>query len=260
MWGRPVSVQEASAGIDKDGILLKNPLRYRGYYYDEETGFYYLNARYYDPQVRRFISADNLIASPGISVQGYNLFAYCDNNPVNKVDYTGRDGEFIELGSGWYYRIDTPKKNIRTQRHIHVLNKRLGIEYMQNEDGSPHDKSKGKKGKMPKWLNKKIVEKANWDYNDKRESFFGNTLCTHTEVGIQYSYGDGTTVFQADNPFMKHTNSVAELEGVYHQNDVPFNSMGYSAPLFLIPIVNPFTVPLSSFESGWTLLPIPLAG
>lgn len=179
---------------------------------------------------------------------------------MNKVDYTGRNGQFIELESGWYYRIDTPDKNIRTQRHIHVLNKRLGIEYMQNEDGSPHDKSKGKKGKMPKWLNKKLIEKENWDYNAKRELFFENTVCTHTEVGIQYSYGDGTTVFQADNPFMQHTNSIAELEGVYHQNDVPFNSMGYSAPLFLIPIVNPFTVPLSSFESGWTLLPIPLVG
>ena len=59
---------------------------------------------------------------------------------------------------------------------------------------------------------------------------------------------------------MKHTNSIAELEGVYQQIDILFNSMGYSAPLFLIPIINPFTVPLSSFESGWTLLPIPLAG
>ena len=92
---------------------------------------------------------------------------------------------------------------------------------MQNEDGSPHDKSKGKKGKIPRWLNKKIVKKGKWDYNDKRKSFFGSAVCAHVEVGIQYSYSDGTTVFQADNPF---------------------------------------TIPLSSFESGWTLLPIPLAG
>lgn len=64
------------------------------------------------------------------------------------------DGDFIESGSGWYYRIDTPNKDIKTQRHIHVLDKRLGSEYMQNEDSSPHNKSKGKKGKIPKWLNK----------------------------------------------------------------------------------------------------------
>lgn len=89
LWGRPISVKEATAGIDTDGILTKNPFRYRGYYYDGETGFYATGARYYDPQIGRFISADNLIASVGSSVQGHNLFAYCFNNPVNMSDSTG---------------------------------------------------------------------------------------------------------------------------------------------------------------------------
>ena len=62
---------------------------YRGYYYDKETGFYYLNARYYDPELRRFISADDQIAGVGESVIGYNLFAYCNNNPVGFADYDG---------------------------------------------------------------------------------------------------------------------------------------------------------------------------
>ncbi len=61
-----------------------NPLRYRGYYYDSETGLYYLNARYYDPEVGRFISADETLDG------GYNLFAYCHNNPMEFVDYTGK--------------------------------------------------------------------------------------------------------------------------------------------------------------------------
>ena len=57
-----------------------NPLRYRGYYYDKESGFYYLQSRYYDPAVRRFINADSQI---GIgSIGGYNLFSYCENDPV----------------------------------------------------------------------------------------------------------------------------------------------------------------------------------
>ncbi|MBQ7973069.1 MAG: hypothetical protein IJ291_06415, partial [Lachnospiraceae bacterium] len=58
LWGKPVSITEATPGIDTDGILEKNPYRYRSYRYDEETGFYHLKARYYDPEIRRFISAD----------------------------------------------------------------------------------------------------------------------------------------------------------------------------------------------------------
>ena len=67
----------------------KNPFRYRGYYYDTETGLYYLNSRYYNPEFGRFISADSVISGTGESVQGYNLFAYCNNNPINMSDETG---------------------------------------------------------------------------------------------------------------------------------------------------------------------------
>ncbi len=63
-----------------------NPLRYRGYYYDRETRLYYLQSRYYDFANCRFINADGLFADSFI---GTNLFAYCVNNPVNTVDYTG---------------------------------------------------------------------------------------------------------------------------------------------------------------------------
>ena len=65
-----------------------NPLRYRGYYYDTDSGFYYLQSRYYDPAIGRFITADVLV-STGQGVQGYNMFAYCNNNPVNNVDPIG---------------------------------------------------------------------------------------------------------------------------------------------------------------------------
>ena len=66
-----------------------NPIRYRGYYYDIETGFYYLQSRYYDPEVGRFINADSYI-STGQSILGNNMFAYCNNNPVNLIDYNGQ--------------------------------------------------------------------------------------------------------------------------------------------------------------------------
>ena len=65
-----------------------NPFRYRGYYYDAETGLYYLQSRYYDPVIGRFINPDKYIFA-GQGFVGYNMFAYCLNNHVNKVDYTG---------------------------------------------------------------------------------------------------------------------------------------------------------------------------
>ena len=65
-----------------------NPLRYRGYYYDTETGLYYLNSRYYDSVAGRFINADGYI-STGQGLLGFNMFAYCGNNPVMFFDYFG---------------------------------------------------------------------------------------------------------------------------------------------------------------------------
>ena len=63
-------------------LLTINPFRYRGYYYDEETGLYYLNSRYYDPETGRFISPDSLKYLEPETCNGLNLYAYCGNNPV----------------------------------------------------------------------------------------------------------------------------------------------------------------------------------
>ena len=65
-----------------------NPFRYRGYYYDTETGFYYLESRYYDPATGRFINADGHVNANGDLI-GYNMYAYCSNNPVMYTDPTG---------------------------------------------------------------------------------------------------------------------------------------------------------------------------
>ena len=72
-----------------DGALAElNPLRYRGYVYDQETGFYYLQSRYYDPIICRFVSADSY-TSTGQGVSGHDMFIYCNNNPVANVDIAG---------------------------------------------------------------------------------------------------------------------------------------------------------------------------
>ena len=89
-------IQVAAYTYDPYGKILSaygsmaeiNPLRYRGYYYDAETGFYYLQSRYYDPNTCRFINADGY-ASTGQGLMGYNMFAYCNNNSVNSADPAG---------------------------------------------------------------------------------------------------------------------------------------------------------------------------
>ena len=65
-----------------------NPFRYRGYYYDEDTGFYYLNSRYYDPCIGRFINADVYLNANG-DIVGHNMYVYCSNNPIMGYDPTG---------------------------------------------------------------------------------------------------------------------------------------------------------------------------
>ena len=75
--------------LSSSGTMAEiNPLRYRGYYQDSETGFYYLQSRYYDPAICRFINADSY-ASTGQGLVGYNAFAYCLNAPVQFTDENG---------------------------------------------------------------------------------------------------------------------------------------------------------------------------
>ena len=80
-----------SDNYDATFIGNVNPFRYRGYYYDTETSLYYLNSRYYDPETGRFINADDAsMLMLGMStLGGTNLFAYCGNNPIMRIDPTG---------------------------------------------------------------------------------------------------------------------------------------------------------------------------
>ena len=73
-----------------------NPIRYRGYYFDEDTNLYYLNARYYSPEFRRLISPDDTNYLDPESVNGLNLYAYCNNDPVNYADPSGNLPQWAE--------------------------------------------------------------------------------------------------------------------------------------------------------------------
>ncbi|MBE6590110.1 MAG: RHS repeat-associated core domain-containing protein, partial [Ruminococcaceae bacterium] len=107
---------------DETGIIARvNPFRYRGYYYDSEIGLYYLQSRYYDPQVGRFVNGDEC-DNIGVSrtVCSHCLFAYYENNPINNTDKFG----FFS----WIWNI-TWYKNILC---IHVFKKRLSDESIIN--------------------------------------------------------------------------------------------------------------------------------
>ena len=84
-WGKVLSVTGSLAST----VGQANPFRYRGYYYDTETGLHYLQTRYYDPVVGRFLNADGYI-STGQGIIGNNMFAYCSNNPANRLDSNGQ--------------------------------------------------------------------------------------------------------------------------------------------------------------------------
>ncbi len=94
-WGAVISAY-SNTGYTATGnewyiVDRYNPFRYRGYFYDVETKFYYLETRYYNPTWGRFVNADGVISDVGGDVRGYNVFAYCFNNPVNMSD---QDGEW----------------------------------------------------------------------------------------------------------------------------------------------------------------------
>ena len=97
-WGN-CTVYNSSAKVltDPTSIANINPLRYRGYYYDAETGFYYLQSRYYDPAICRFINADTFATTDANGFLSANMFAYCENNPVMRTD---EDGEVSHIVIG----------------------------------------------------------------------------------------------------------------------------------------------------------------
>ena len=103
-WGNMSRVAAAT-------LLRSIRCGYRGYYYDNETGFYYLQSRYYDPANRRFINADGLISS-NWSFSGLNMFTYCENDPVGRSDPSGIEkrerASFTSLGKqcGQFGKID----------------------------------------------------------------------------------------------------------------------------------------------------------
>ena len=91
-WGNVLTATGTMAEV--------NPFRYRGYYYDAETSLYYLQSRYYDAEVGRFINADAYVFT-GKNIVGFNMYTYCLNNPINRIDDGGEESASLLLFYRW---------------------------------------------------------------------------------------------------------------------------------------------------------------
>ena len=98
-WGKLIRVTDATGNeiTSTSHVANMNSFRYRGYYYDAETGFYYVSSRYYDPEIGRFLNADTteILSISPMLMTDKNLFAYCDNNPIVRVDVMGNVWETV---------------------------------------------------------------------------------------------------------------------------------------------------------------------
>ena len=104
-WGKLLETKIGVAETDSkyttyNNMALRNPLRYRGYIYDRDTGLYYLQSRYYDPEIGRFINADSYASTDATGLLSTNMFAYCENDPVNKSDPTGEVAPILVAMAG----------------------------------------------------------------------------------------------------------------------------------------------------------------
>ena len=83
-WGKPI----AKTGSMASSLGTLNPFRYRGYVYDEETGLYYLQTRYFSTSFCRFVNSDTIICEL-MAIGAHDTYTYCNNNPVLRVDMSG---------------------------------------------------------------------------------------------------------------------------------------------------------------------------
>ena len=140
-WGNILSIKDGN-GENIEGathIGLVNPIRYRGYYYDSETGFYYVSSRYYDPEVGRFISADGQIAGVGGNISAYNLYGYCGNNPINRFDPDGHAWKDVKNWfSKTWNKVKTVVNNIKNTIKKSI-NKSAENHYSRNKKNKVND-------------------------------------------------------------------------------------------------------------------------
>ena len=294
----------------RDSSIVKSGFGYCGEYLDRETQNYYLRARYYDPEIGRFVNED-------IIRNGENWYIYCNNNPVTFCDTYGLEpiavratieglggnvswnneykyatvtldgnsvflhgGDFIgtyidngvmytddemlflllgssfSLGKGWSGRIDRGGAGKEYMRHVHIL--KDGKEWIQNEDGSPHDHHKNPPGSPPRGVLKELKKQKNWDWEQKEADWISKIEIIAADSGyyfITYPNGRQVTIYEGTNPIsISAYPSNRDLKGYYYEvtyteiASMPTNTM----------IVLPFVSPTTGVIPGVVPVPIPV--
>lgn len=230
-WGKLLSVKDANGDniSSSTHIALLNPLRYRGYVYDEETGLYYLQSRYYDPTIGRFLNADVLFDTESGSPLSTNMFAYCENRIINYFDPLGEKLSILAItyAQKWwnkrnpqYYSYGSDCANFVSQC---LYAGRLSKMYGYGRDSGWHSY---KTNKSDFWGRKKFDVSSSWSVSDNlrfwlvismhyRQHYFSNM--TQIKKAMK-SIRPGAVAFMSTNYNGKLTHSV--LIGRVTKNNV----------------------------------------
>ena len=158
-WGK--ILKETSSGNGTYANIKDfNPFRYRGYVYDTDTGLYYLQSRYYDPQTGRFLNADDtaFIGATGTALSG-NIFAYCENDSVNNIDYSGN--ELISLSVLGIYMLVSLAVGLTAIAVVNTPEFKQGWSDLCNEIGTGLSNALNGLGNAAKWIASKAKGIAN---------------------------------------------------------------------------------------------------
>ncbi len=186
----------------------KNPLRYRGYIYDEETKLYYLVSRYYSPAMKRFISPDSYSVSSA-SLTSANMFAYCDNNPISRLDPNGNTWD-----EAWEYH------KLRQEYA------QMGIPYPGTPGSHVPDKS-GRFGTMDDAATNWAINNRHLSYEKERGALiYYNTPTKKYELGETFIGNENTVI----GGFIGHYlnilyNPSSMLVGFVHSHPYPWITM-----------------------------------
>ena len=135
-WGNVLTVTNSNNSeiTDPNHIANLNPFRYRSYYYDSESGLYYLMSRYYDPVTHRFLNADGYFQS-GNGILDTNMNAYCQNNPIMNSDPTGNHPSDVICGNPTCPMCNLDRrKYLQTEKGLRNYNKYHGTNYIGMDD------------------------------------------------------------------------------------------------------------------------------
>lgn len=174
-WGVCTVVSDET----EERIAEVNPFRYRSYYYDSETGMYYLQSRYYDPVVGRFLCIDEFrFLNIGNNIQRYNLFVVCDNDTVNYIDNTGNKKK-------------KATRSVTAVRSNHWLidlcNKLIPNFYTESIDKTLFDK---------KFLGVRLTIKVGYALNSNSSGVFGMLISNHaSEITLSASINQRESFF-----------------------------------------------------------------